>query len=65
MEPRHVCRQSHARNVPLCETVVLTPQNGPRERGYQGIRGQGVAIWNLEELFSPEGRRHHAGGLFA
>lgn len=60
-----VCRQRHARDVSLCGTVILTPQKGPSARGCQRIRGQGVAIWNLEELFSPEGRRHRAGGLFA
>jgi len=60
-----VCRPRHARDVPLCETAFSTPQNGAPARGCAGIRGQGVAIWNLEKLFSPEGRRHLAGGLFA
>jgi hypothetical protein len=48
---RNMYRPRHARRVPLCETAFLTPQGLAPARGCTGIRGQGVAIWNLEKLF--------------
>ena len=46
-----MCRPRYAHRVPLCETAFLTPQGLAPAPGCTGIRGQGVAIWNLEKLF--------------
>jgi hypothetical protein len=52
-----VWRERHGRNVPLSETVLLTPQSKIAAQGCCSTRGQGVG-YLISETFSPAGRRH-------